>query len=81
MFRSLACVLLFLSVTEPVHAVPSLLPLVPLVAVLLAKGALLLGSLFFFVLSLFKQNKKKFLVWGSVLLLLFILLMVFFQYA
>lgn len=80
MFRNIAIILLFLSVIEPVYAVPSLLPLVPIVAVLVAKGALLLGSLFFFVLSLFKENKKKFLIWGIVLLLLFILLMVFFQY-
>lgn len=80
MFRNIAFILLFLSVIEPVYAVPSLLPLVPIVAVLVAKGALLLGSLFFFVLSLFKENKKRFLIWGTILLLLFILLMVLFQY-
>ena len=80
-FRNIACVLLFLSVIEPVYAVPSLLPLVPVVAVLIAKGALLIGSFFFFVLSLIKENKKQFVIWGIVLFLLFILLMVFFQYA
>lgn len=80
-FRNLICVLLFLAVIEPAHAVPSLLPLVPIIAVLIAKGALLLGSFFFLVLSLFKKNKKKFLFWGVVLFLMFILLMVLFQYA
>jgi len=80
-FRNIACVLLFLSVIKPAYAVPSLLPLVPVVAVLIAKGALLIGSFFFFVLSLIKENKKQFVIWGIVLFLLFILLMVFFQYA
>ena len=79
-FRNIAWVLLFLSVIEPVHAVPSLLPLASIIAVLVAKGALLLGSFFFFVLSLYKENKKKFLILGVTLFLLFILLMIFFQY-
>jgi len=79
-FRNIACVLLFLSVIEPVYAVPSLLPLASIIVVLAAKGALLLGSFFFFVLSLYKENKKKFLILGVTLFLLFILLMIFFQY-
>ncbi|MEN8213204.1 MAG: hypothetical protein ABFR19_02475 [Pseudomonadota bacterium] len=73
-------VLLTLSLVEPAHAVPSLIPLLPIIGVLIAKGALLVGSLFFFVLSLVKENKKLFLIAGVVLFLLFVLLMLLFQY-
>lgn len=80
LFRMITSVLLTLSLVEPAHAVPSLIPLLPIIGVLIAKGALLVGSLFFFVLSLVKENKKLFLIAGVVLFLLFVLLMLLFQY-
>ena len=74
----LACLLL----AAPAYAVPALLPLLPLVGVLLAKGAALLGSLVFLVLSFIKKKKRTFLIAiAFVLFLLFVLLMVYYRYA
>jgi hypothetical protein len=69
--------LALLLLTTPAHAVPSLIPLLPVIGILLAKGVLLLSSIFFLVLSYFKSNKKLFLGLGIILLLLFIVMMVF----
>lgn len=70
-----------LLLAAPAHAVPALLPLLPLIGVLLAKGAALLGSLVFLVLSLVKKNKRAFLITTAfVLFLLFVLLMVYYRH-
>lgn len=73
----LACLVL----AAPAHAVPALLPLLPLLWVLLAKGAALLGSLVFLMLSLIKKNRRAFLITTAlVLFLLFVLLMVYYRH-
>ena len=62
----------------PAYAVPSLLPLLPVLGVLIAKGVLLIGSLFFFLLSFYKKQKKAiYTSLGIVLLVLFVLTMIF----
>ena len=63
--------------TSPAYAVPSLIPLLPVLGVLVAKGVLLTSSIFFLVLSYFKNNKKLFLGLGIILLALFIFMVVF----
>lgn len=77
-FRIIASTLLLFSLFEPALAVPSLLPLIPIVGVLIAKGAMLVGAFFFFVLSLYKEKKQLFLIWGSVFFVVFIILMAIF---
>jgi len=76
-FRIIASTLLF-SICGPAHAVPSLIPLIPIIGILIAKGAMLIGAFFFFVLSLYKENKRQFLIWGTLLFAVFIALMVIF---
>ena len=70
-----------LLVAGPAYAVPSLLPLLPVLGVLVAKGALLIGSVFFLLLSTFKQRKKLYLGLGIGLFILFALAMVFVRHA
>ena len=77
-FRIIASVLLLCFLFESAHAVPSLLPLIPILGVLIAKGAMLIGSFFFFVQSLYKEKKQHFLIWGSVFFVVFIILMAIF---
>ncbi len=73
----LACLL----PAAPAHTVPALLPLLPLIGVLLAKGAALLGSLVFLVLSFVRKNRRAFLISTAfVLFLLFVLLMVYYRH-
>ena len=71
----------FLLVACPVYAVPSLLPLLPVLGVLIAKGVLLFSSVFFLLLSTIKKNRKLYLGIGSVLLIIFALSMVFVRHA
>lgn len=67
----------FLLVTCPAYAVPSLLPLLPVLGVLIAKGVLLFSSVFFLLLSYFKKQRKLYLGIGVVLFITFALAMVF----
>jgi hypothetical protein len=62
---------------SPVYAVPSLIPLLPILGVLIAKGVLLISSIFFLVLSFYKQNKKLFLSLGILFLIAFAAMMIF----
>lgn len=71
----------FLFVACPAYAVPSLLPLLPVLGVLIAKGVLLFSSAFFLLLSTIKQNRKLYLVIGVVNLIVFALAMVFVRHA
>jgi len=77
-FRIITIVLLLLSTSGPAHAIPSLIPLIPLIGVLIAKGAMLIGAFFFFVLSLYQEKKKQFLIWGVILFAIFVVLMIIF---
>lgn len=65
----------------PAYAVPSLLPLLPVMVALLVKGALLLSSVFFLLLSYTKKHRKLYLGIGITLLILFALAMVFVKHA
>ena len=67
----------FLLVAGPVYAVPSLLPLLPVIGALIAKGVLLLSSAFFLLLSYTKKHRKLYLAIGIVLLIAFVLAMIF----
>jgi hypothetical protein len=67
----------FLLVACPAYAVPSLLPLLPVLGVLIAKGVLLFSSVFFLLLSYIKKNRKWYLGIGIVLFIIFALAMVF----
>ena len=71
----------FLLVACPAYAVPSLLPLLPVLGVLIAKGVLLLSSVFFLLLSYFKKQRKLYLGIGLVLFTIFALAMVFVRHA
>ncbi len=77
-YRIIAGALLLLSISGPAHAIPSLIPLIPIIGILVVKGAMLIGAFFFFVLSLYKEKKMQFLIWGILLFALFIVLMVIF---
>ena len=67
----------FLLVAGPAYAVPTLLPLLPILGVLIAKGALLISSVFFLLLAYIRKHKKLYLGIGIVLLIMFALAMVF----
>lgn len=67
----------FLLVACPAYAVPSLLPLLPVLGVLIAKGVLLFSSVFFLLLSYIKKHRKLYLGIGIVLFIMFALAMVF----
>ena len=67
----------FLLVASPAYAVPSLLPLLPVLGVLIAKGVLLFSSVFFLLLSYIKKHRKLYLGTGIVLFIIFALAMVF----
>ena len=67
----------FLLVASPAYAVPTLLPLLPLLAAMIVKGVLLFSSVFFLLLSYFKKHRKLYLGIGIVLLIIFALAMVF----
>ena len=71
----------FLLVACPAYAVPSLLPLLPVLGVLIAKGVLLFSSVFFLVLSYFKKQRKLYVGIGIVLFITFALAMVFVRHA
>ena len=71
----------FLLVACPAYAVPTLLALLPVLGVLIAKGALLFSSVFFLLLSNIKQHRKLYLGIGIVLLIIFALAMVFVRHA
>ena len=77
----LTAVMVFLLVASPAYAVPSLLPLLPVLGVLIAKGVLLFSSVFFLLLSYFKKHKKLYLAIGVVNLIVFALAMVFVRHA
>lgn len=59
------------------YAVPTLLPLLPILGVLIAKGALLISSVFFLLLAYIRKHKKLYLGIGIGLLIMFALAMVF----
>jgi heme/copper-type cytochrome/quinol oxidase subunit 3 len=67
----------FMLVACPAYAVPSLLPLLPVLGVLIAKGVLLFSSVFFLLLSYIKKQRKLYLGIGVVLFITFALAMVF----
>ena len=67
----------FLLVASPAYAVPTLLPLLPVLAALIVKGVLLFSSVFFLLLSTIKKHRKLYLGIGIVLLIIFALAMVF----
>jgi uncharacterized membrane protein len=67
----------FLLVAYPAYAVPTLLPLLPVLAALIVKGVLLFSSVFFLLMSYLKNHRKLYLVIGIVLLIIFALAMVF----
>jgi hypothetical protein len=69
-----------LLIASPAYAVPTLLPLLPILGILIAKGALLFSSVFFLVLSSIRKNKKLYLGIGVGLLILFALAMVFIEH-
>ena len=71
----------FLLAAFPAHAVPSLLPLLPVLGVLIAKGVLLLSSVFFLLLSYVKKHRKLYLAIGIVNLIIFALAMVLVRHA
>ena len=71
----------FLLVACPAYAVPSLLPLLPVLGVLIAKGVLLFSSVFFLLLSYIKKHRKLYLAIGIVNLIIFALAMVFVRHA
>lgn len=71
----------FLLVACPAYAVPSLLPLLPVLGVLIAKGVLLFSSVFFLLLSYIKKQRKLYLGIGIVLLITFALATVFVRHA
>ena len=71
----------FLLVACPAYAVPSLLPLLPVLGVLIAKGVLLFSSVFFLMLSYFKKQRKLYVGIGIVLFITFALAMVFVRHA
>jgi len=70
-----------LLVASPAYAVPTLLALLPVLGVLIAKGALLFSSVFFLLLSYIKKHRKLYLGIGIVLLIIFALAMVFVRHA
>lgn len=82
MMRLYPAILLCLLLLPPsAWAVPTLLPLVPLVAALVAKGAALLGSAVFLALAFFKRHRRGlFLALGLVAFGAFVLLMVFYRH-
>ena len=67
----------FLLVACPAYAVPTLLPLLPVLGVLIVKGVLLFSSVFFLLMSTIKKHRKLYLGIGIVLLIIFALAMVF----
>jgi uncharacterized membrane protein len=71
----------FLLVACPAYAVPTLLPLLPVLAALIVKGVLLFSSVFFLLLSYFKKHRKLYLGIGIVMLIIFTLAMVFVRHA
>jgi hypothetical protein len=71
----------FLLVAGPAYAVPTLLPLLPVLAALIVKGVLLFSSVFFLLLSYFKKHQKLYLGIGAALLIIFALAMVFVRHA
>ena len=70
----------FLLVASPAYAVPTLLPLLPVLAALIVKGVLLFSSVFFLLMSYIKKHRKLYLGIGIVLFIIFALAMVFVQH-
>jgi hypothetical protein len=69
--------MVFLLVACNAYAVPTLLPLLPVLGALIVKGVLLFSSVFFLLLSYIKKHRKLYLGIGIVLLIIFALAMVF----
>ena len=61
----------------PAYPIPSLLPLMPLMVALIVKGALLIGSVFFLLMSYTRKHRTLYLAIGIVLFIIFVLAMVF----
>ncbi len=79
--RYVAVLLCLLLLPSSALAVPALLPLIPLVVALAAKGAALAGSFVFLVLSFVKKNRRlSYLLLGLALLVVFVLLVVYFEH-
>jgi len=70
-----------LLVASPAYAVPTLLPLLPVLGALIVKGVLLFSSVFFLLMSYLKQHRKLYLGIGIVLLIIFALAMVLVRHA
>jgi len=70
----------FLLASFPVYAVPSLLPLLPVMVALIVKGVLLISSVFFLLMSYTRKHRKLYLGIGIVLFITFVLAMVFVQH-
>ncbi|UCB54138.1 MAG: hypothetical protein JSW45_09275 [Thiotrichales bacterium] len=71
----------FLLVASPAYAIPSLLPLLPLMVALIVKGVLLISSVFFLLMSYTRKHRKLYLGIGIVLFITFALAMVFVRHA
>jgi heme/copper-type cytochrome/quinol oxidase subunit 3 len=71
----------FLLVASPAYAIPSLLPLLPLMVALIVKGVLLVSSVFFLLMSYTRKHRKLYLGIGIVLFITFALAMVFVRHA
>jgi len=70
-----------LLVASPAYAVPTLLPLLPVLGALIVKGVLLFSSVFFLLMSYLKQHRKLYLGIGIVLLIIFALAMILVRHA
>ena len=71
----------FLLASFPAYAIPSLLPLLPVMVALIVKGVLLISSVFFLLMSYTRKHRKLYLGIGIVLFITFALAMVFVRHA
>ncbi|RMG37899.1 MAG: hypothetical protein D6720_02440 [Gammaproteobacteria bacterium] len=79
--QRLALLLSLALIAPPALAVPTLLPLLPLIGALLAKGTALLGSVVFLVVSFYQKRRRGFfLALGLLSLVLFGVLMFYFRH-
>ena len=67
----------FLFTAYPAWAVPSLIPLLPVMAALIVKGVLFISSAFFLLMSYTRKHRKLYLGIGIVLFTIFVLAMIF----
>jgi len=61
----------------PVYAIPSLIPVIPIIGAVIIKASAISGSIIFFVLSIIKKKKKAFTVSGIVLFIFSLFLMIY----